>query len=162
LVTQEKARAEFLSKTTVEAEMIQTLADAELYKAMKEADALLYKNQKEAEALQVMFDAQSKGITVLQQAFNGDNAATLQYIMIDRGVFEKLAETNAAAVKGMEPKISVWNTGADAGSMDSGKPIRDIFQSLPPLMSIINEQTGIQPPNWIGKLPQVPQAAEKS
>jgi flotillin len=134
--------------------MIQTLADAELYKAKKEADALLYRNQKEAEALQITFDAQSNGIEVLQESFGGDNNATLQYIMIDRGVFEKLAETNAAAVKGMEPKISVWNTGADAGSMDSGKPTRTFFQTLPPLMSIINEQTGIQPPNWIGKMPE--------
>ncbi|KAI8892386.1 hypothetical protein BC833DRAFT_370404 [Globomyces pollinis-pini] len=73
--------------------------------------------------------------------------------MLDRGIFQDLAKANAEAVKGMEPKISVWNTGADSNA-DAGKPIRDIFQTLPPLMSIINEQTGIQPPNWIGTLPK--------
>ncbi|KAJ3325759.1 hypothetical protein HDV06_003529 [Boothiomyces sp. JEL0866] len=156
LVAQEKARAEKLSKTTVEAEMIQTLAAADLFKKKTEADAYFYTKQKEAEAIQVMYNAQANGIKLLQQAFNGDNAATLQYIMLDRGIFQELAKSNADAVKGMEPKITVWNTGNEAGNQDAGKPIRDIFQTLPPLMSIINDQTGINPPNWIGSLPQQP------
>ncbi|KAJ3256499.1 hypothetical protein HK103_005497 [Boothiomyces macroporosus] len=156
LVAQEKARAEKLSKTTVEAEMIQTLAAADLFKKKTEADAYFYTKQKEAEAIQVMYNAQANGIKMLQQAFNGDNAATLQYIMLDRGIFQELAKSNADAVKGMEPKITVWNTGNDTGSQDAGKPIREIFQTLPPLMSIINDQTGINPPNWIGSLPQQP------
>ncbi|KAJ3310786.1 hypothetical protein HDV04_004651 [Boothiomyces sp. JEL0838] len=156
LVAQEKARAEKLSKTTVEAEMIQTLAAADLFKKKTEADAYFYTKQKEAEAIQVMYNAQANGIKMLQQAFNGDNGATLQYIMLDRGIFQELAKSNADAVKGMEPKITVWNTGNDTGSQDAGKPIREIFQTLPPLMSIINDQTGINPPNWIGSLPQQP------
>jgi len=32
---------------------------------------------------------------------------------------------------------------------DSSKPIRDIFQTLPPLFSTIEEQTGITPPAWL-------------
>nr|BAK01301.1 predicted protein [Hordeum vulgare subsp. vulgare] len=156
MVAQEKARAEQLAKTTVQAEMIQTLAAADLFKKKTEADAYFYTKQKEAEAIQVMYNAQANGIKLLQQAFNGDNAATLQYIMLDRGIFQDLAKSNAAAVKGMEPKITVWNTGSDAAGQDAGKPIREIFQTLPPLMSIINDQTGINPPNWIGSLPQQP------
>ncbi|KAJ3271172.1 hypothetical protein HDV01_007030 [Terramyces sp. JEL0728] len=156
LVAQEKARADQLARTTVEAEMIQTLAAADLFKKKTEADAYFYTKQKEAEAIQVMYNAQANGIKMLQQAFNGDNGATLQYIMLDRGIFQDLAKSNADAVKGMEPKITVWNTGSDTGSQDAGKPIREIFQTLPPLMSIINDQTGINPPNWIGSLPQQP------
>jgi flotillin len=151
MVTQEKERAEQLSKTTVQ--MIETLATVELYKAKTEADALLYRKQKEMEARDLEFETQAKGIRMLHDAFGGNTSATLQYIMIEKGVLQELAKTNAEAVKGMEPKISVWNTGAD-GNSDSGKPIRDIFQTLPPLMSIINEQTGIQPPSWIGQLPK--------
>jgi flotillin len=153
LVTQEKERAEQLSKTTVEAEMIETLANADLYKAKTEADALLYRKQREMEALELSFHTQSKGLQMLQAAFGGNTSATLQYIMIEKGLIQELAKTNAEAVRGMEPKISVWNTGSDS-TADSGKPIRDIFQTLPPLMSIINEQTGIQPPNWVAQLPK--------
>ena len=32
-------------------------------------------------------------------------------------------------------------------------PVRDIMQSLPPLLSTIHEQTGISPPSWIAQMP---------
>ncbi len=110
MVQQEKNRAEMLSKTTVEAEVIRALADATLYKNKIEADAILYKKQKEAEAMQMTFEAQANGIKMLQSAFQGDNSAVLNYIMLDRGIFQDLAKSNAAAVAGMQPKISVWNS----------------------------------------------------
>jgi flotillin len=49
--------------------------------------------------------------------------------------------------------VSVWNTGGEGSGFDSGKPIRDIFQCLPPLLSTIQEQTGMSPPAWLGGRP---------
>lgn len=154
LVSMERERAENLSKTTVEAEIIQTMADAALYRRKAEADASYYTRSKESEALQVAYGAQSEGIKQIQQAFDGDNAATLQYIMLDRGLFQELAKANSEAIKGLNPTISVWNTG-EGGQTDSGKAIREIYQNLPPLMQIVGEQTGIKPPAWMGSLPEV-------
>lgn len=73
--------------------------------------------------------------------------------MLEKGLYQELAKCNAEAIKGLEPKITVWNTGG-SDSSDGGKAIRDIFQSLPPLLSTINEQTGISPPSWMAKMPQ--------
>lgn len=76
----------------------------------------------------------------------------LQYMMLQDNTFEKLAKANAAAIHGLQPKITVWNTGSDAGSSDSTAPIRNLLQSLPPLLSTINEQTGIAPPSWLANM----------
>jgi flotillin len=36
----------------------------------------------------------------------------LQYKMIESGMYEKLAKANGLAISGMQPKITMWNTGA--------------------------------------------------
>lgn len=76
-------------------------------------------------------------------------------MMIENGTYVKLAKANAEAIRGLQPKISVWNTGAEAGTDGHapGNPssvatMRNIYQMLPPLMTTINEQTGITLPEW--------------
>lgn len=77
--------------------------------------------------------------------------------MLKENTYEKLARANAAAINGLQPKISVWNTGPSSSSSDGNPdptaPIRNLFQSLPPLFSTIQDQTGIRPPNWVAQLP---------
>lgn len=74
-------------------------------------------------------------------------------MMLQEGTYEKLANANAAAINGLQPKITVWNTGDSAGSSSDGTgAIRNIMQSLPPLLSTINEQTGISPPSWLAQM----------
>lgn len=103
----------------------------------------------------------AKAYADLSVAFGGPQGL-IQYMMIEKGVYTELAKANADAVRGMNPKMTIWNTGAQAGSegasasqggaggMDS---IRNMYQMLPPLMSTINEQTGIVLPEWqFGKL----------
>ena len=81
----------------------------------------------------------------------------MQYLMLTNGTYEKLANANAAAINGLQPKITVWNTGDGAGSSNDGLgAIRNIMQSLPPMLSTINEQTGIAPPNWLAKMGENP------
>ncbi|CAG9951021.1 unnamed protein product [Clonostachys rosea f. rosea IK726] len=57
------------------------------------------------------------------------------------------------AIRGMAPKISVWNTGANGGAGGSGQQdpaetMRGVYQMLPPLMTTIHDQTGISLPEW--------------
>ena len=117
-----------------------------VYRASKEAEAALYAKQKEAEGIKAMAAAYAD----LGQALGGGQAL-LQYLMLQNGLYEKLAKANASAIQGLQPKISVWNTGAESGA-DSGAPIRNLFQSLPPLLSTIQDQTGITPPNWLAQM----------
>lgn len=140
-------------------------ADAQLFKQqrqiqatverqMKEADATYHARMREAEATQ----AQAEAYKSLAEAFGGPQGL-LTYMMIKENTFEKLANANAKAIQGLQPKITVWNTdgaggnGGDAAAAAGIAPIKNIMQSLPPLLSTIHEQTGIAPPNWMIKMP---------
>jgi flotillin len=143
----------------------QKAADAQAYKtrvtaeaafiaASKDAEGLLIRQAKEAEGLSKMADAYGK----MAQAFGGPQGL-IQYMMVEKGIYGQLARANADAVRGMQPKVTVWNTGSNAGGANDGSgndaaaAIRNTYQMLPPLMSTINEQTGITLPEWqFGKL----------
>jgi flotillin len=121
-------------------------------RAMKEADAAAYAKKKEGEAISAL----AEGYKLMAEAFGGPQGL-LQYMMIKEGIFEKLALANAKAIQGLAPKITVWNTGeqgANGSAMDASAPIRNIMSSLPPLLTTIQEQTGISPPSWLMQMPQ--------
>ncbi|KAJ1547543.1 hypothetical protein HK405_005576 [Cladochytrium tenue] len=157
---QEKLRGEVLAAKKVEAEAIVAMADAKLYEQQRAADAALYAKSKEAEGNRLAFEAQAAGIRAIADAFGGNSAAVIQYLMIERGVYTQLAKANADAVRGLQPKLNVWTTGSggDGASSSSGaagdalQPIRNM-QSIIPLIAGINQMTGIRPPTWIADVP---------
>ncbi|KAF2835653.1 flotillin domain-containing protein [Patellaria atrata CBS 101060] len=126
----------------------QKAAEADYISAAKAADAAFISRQKEAQGLQEMAKAYGALADVL-----GGPQGLIQYIMLQNNTYEKLAKANAAAVQGLQPKISVWNTGNQGEGVDAGAPIRSLFQSLPPLFSTIQEQTGMVPPTWMVGMP---------
>jgi flotillin len=144
-----EAQADFAKVTkNTDAAAYKTRNDAEAYNyaAQQRAEAELVQKLREAEGISAMADAYGK----LSQAFGGP-AGLLQYMMIEKGTYVELAKANATAIRGLEPKISVWNTGSNGqggqGS-DATETMRNVYQMLPPLMSTINEQTGITLPEW--------------
>ncbi|KAK2938455.1 Band 7/SPFH domain superfamily [Fusarium oxysporum f. sp. vasinfectum] len=142
--------AKITRNTDAEAYQTRNEAEAYNYAAQQRAEAELVSKLREAEGISAMADAYGK----LSQAFGGP-AGLLQYMMIEKGTYVELAKANAAAIRGLEPKISVWNTGSQGGgqSGDATETMRNVYQMLPPLMSTINEQTGITLPEWqFGKL----------
>jgi flotillin len=120
--------------------MSQAIVDAEAKE--RSADATLYAAQKEAEAIRAKFDAQAEGLRNLLSC-TPDTNTILLYTMIEKGTMKDLAEQNAKAINGLNPRI--WITG-DTGNTN---PIGDIMKTLPPLMSTLYEQTGIKPPGWV-------------
>jgi flotillin len=148
----ERLRVQYVAKAKAEFEANKANSDAKLYTAQKEAEAALYQKQKEAEGVLSLYNAQAEGIKNLMSAFNGDTQAAVQYVMIERGVFQQLAKENASAIQGLNPKITVWNTGGESSAQSSTNPINNIFQSLPPLLSTIQDQTGIKPPSWMAQM----------
>jgi len=113
---------------------------------------MFHAKMREAEATQ----AQAQAYKALAEAFGGPQGL-LQYMMLKENTYEKLALANAKAIQGLQPKITVWNTGGDgegAGGMGQGiAPIKNIMQSLPPLLSTVQEQTGIALPAWMLQMP---------
>lgn len=159
-----RAQAEadsFATKQAAEAEVVRRLkeadaaayqvrikAEADSYATQQAAEAEIVRKLKEAEGISAMADAYSK----LSHAFGGPSGL-LQYMMIENGTYIELAKANGEAVRGMAPKISVWNTGNQNGgqggpSSDPADTMRNVYQMLPPLMTTINEQTGITLPEW--------------
>ena len=118
-----------------------------MYRSTKEAEALFVAKKKEAEGLSEMAKAYEQMAAVL-----GGPQGLLQYMMLESGTYERLAQANAKAINGLQPKITVWNTGESVGGNDSTAPIRNLLQSLPPMLSTINEQTGIAPPSWMANM----------
>lgn len=126
-----------------EAYKIRVTAEANQEASLRNAEAALVRTLKEAEGITAMADAYSK----LSVAFGGP-AGLLQYMMIKEGTIVELAKANASAIRGLEPKISVWNTGNQGSGSEPTDVMRNVYQMLPPLMTTINEQTGITLPEW--------------
>lgn len=126
-------------------------AEAEYFRREREAQAHLITQQREAEGLSAMAKAYGEMATVL-----GGPQGLMQWMMLSNGTYQQLANANAKAIQGLQPKINVWNTGAQGadGAMDATAPIRNLFQSLPPLLSTIHDQTGMAPPSWLAQMPQ--------
>jgi flotillin len=137
-----------LDKTKRLAEGQKLEADAHFYTAKLEADAHFYKQQQHAAGMVEM----AKGYGAMADVLGGPQGL-LQWMMLENGTYEKMAAENAKAVHGMQPKINVWNTGSGAESADSMAPIRNLFQTLPPLLGTIQEQTGLLPPSWLAQMP---------
>ncbi|KAL1224251.1 Flotillin-like protein 2 [Cardamine amara subsp. amara] len=172
LTRTEKLKAEFLSKASVEYETKVQEANWELYNKQKQAEAVLYEKQKQAEAqkaeadaafyakqkeadgLVALASAQGTYIKTLLAAVNNDYSSFRDFLMINNGVYQEIAKTNAIAIRDLKPKISVWNNGGEqsGGSGNAMKDIAGLYKMLPPVLDTVYEQTGMQPPAWIGTL----------
>ncbi|KAJ0481277.1 putative Band 7 domain, Flotillin family, Band 7/SPFH domain superfamily [Helianthus annuus] len=186
LTQKEKLKAEFLSKASVEYETKVQEANWELYRKQKAAEAILYEKEKEAEAQKATAEAalyarkqvadgelyakqkEAEGLVALAQAQGtyirtllgalGNNYGALRdYLMINGGMYQEIAKINGEAVKGLQPKITIW-TGAggvgDGGDGQGGamKEVAGVYKMLPPLFNTVHEQTGMLPPTWMGKI----------
>ncbi|OAP63993.1 hypothetical protein AYL99_03220 [Fonsecaea erecta] len=181
----ERLRAKDLVRAQISKETTQQEADADLYRASKQADAKAYAEKQDADAqlfkqqrqIQASVERQTKEADAMYHAKMREAEATkaqaeayreladafggpqglLQFMMLKENVYEKLALANAKAIQGLQPKITVWNTGSGdaSGAMGEGiAPIKNIMQSLPPLLSTIQEQTGMTPPSWMVQMPK--------
>jgi flotillin len=128
----ERLRATDLTKMRIKREKIEQEADAELYAAKKKADgefyaqqrqaeamqltrrlqaeAKLYEKQQEAQGLEAVYKAQQEGFLKLKDAFGSDEGL-MKFLMLEKGTFLQLAQANASAIQGLNPKINIWNTG---------------------------------------------------
>lgn len=64
---------------------------------------------------------------------------------MDKGIYEKLAESNAKAIQGLNPKITVWTRDASKGM----ELIQNLAKGIIPLLDTIEDQTSYKLPEWI-------------
>ncbi|KAE8721100.1 Flotillin-like protein 1 [Hibiscus syriacus] len=187
LTRTEKLKAEFLSQASVEYDTKVQEANWELYQKQKQAEAILYEKEKEAAAQKAIADAtfygrqrvadvelyakqkEAEGLMALAQAqgvylrtlldaLGGNYAALRDYLMINGGMFQEIAKINAEAVRGLQPRISIWTNGGgeaiDGNGSSAMKEVAGVYRMLPPLFKTVHEQTGMLPPSWMGTLPE--------
>ncbi|XVE75567.1 hypothetical protein DITRI_Ditri12bG0104000 [Diplodiscus trichospermus] len=189
LTRTEKLRAEFLSQASVEYDTKVQEANWELYQKQKQAEAVLYEKEKEAAAQKASADAtfygrqrvadvelyakqkEAEGLLALAQAqgvylrslldaLGGNYAALRDYLMINAGMFQEIAKINAEAVRGLQPRISIWTNGGeemDGNGSNAMKEVAGVYRMLPPLFKTVHEQTGMLPPPWMGSLSKAKQ-----
>ncbi|KAG6479192.1 flotillin-like protein 1 [Zingiber officinale] len=144
-----------------QAEGQRAIAEANFFTLQQQADGALYAKQKEAEGILSIAEAQGVYLRTILEALGGDYAAMRDFLMIDGGTYKEMARINAEAVKGLNPKISIWSNGSEVaggggqGSSHVSSAMRDmagVYSMLPPLFGTVQEQTGMLPPPWMGKL----------
>lgn len=142
------------------AEGQKAVAEAARFARQQEAEGELYAKKKEAEGMVALAQAQKLYLSSLLEALGGDYAALRDYLMINGGMYQDIARLNAEAVRGLQPKISVWTTGGNSGdaAADGGamKEVAGVYKMLPPLFKTVHEQTGMLPPAWMGKMADTP------
>ncbi|KAL8159771.1 hypothetical protein V2J09_001308 [Rumex salicifolius] len=153
LYKKEKEAEAELYKSVKEAEAQKAKADAEFYAKKQAADAELYAKTKEAVGLAAFAQAQGTYVSTLFKALNHDYAALRDYMMLEKGVLQDLAKSNAEAIKGLQPKMTMWSgVGGSAGGVMEN--VADVYTMLPPLLKTVHEQTGMLPPSWLAKVPE--------
>ncbi|KAL3844007.1 hypothetical protein ACJIZ3_001410 [Penstemon smallii] len=156
---QQKASEAYLYGKEKEAEAQKAAADAEFYARKQKVDGELYAKKKEAEGLISLAEAQGTYIRTLLEAMGGNYMALRDYLMINGGMYQEIAKINAEAVRGMQPKLSIWTndsgetSGVDGTSTGGAmKEVAAVYKMLPPLFKTVHEQTGMLPPSWMGSL----------
>lgn len=116
---EQKAADAYAYKLNIETDARYTAAvkdaEARYQAAAKEAEADLLRQQKAAAGMTAMAGAYAEMSKAL-----GGSAGLIQYLMIEKGVYTDLAKANADAVRGLNPKMTIWNTGTQAGGASQG------------------------------------------
>lgn len=161
----EKLRSDEVIKATAEAETVvkraeadaaavKIKAEAQAYQTKIHAEANLYEKNKQAEGVQAMLQAQANGLKEIYDASKSNPEMAAFYLALDKGLyssdgmFTHIAREMGNAVRGMEPKINVWSTGA-AASGNITDVITNLAKTMPPILDAIQQQTGISLPNFV-------------
>ncbi|KAG2386831.1 hypothetical protein C9374_001866 [Naegleria lovaniensis] len=132
-------RSESLAKAIVEAEAIE-----------RNADAVYYSEKKKAEAIELTLQAQANGLRMIYESCGRHPALTQFYLALNANLYPELAKQSAEAVRGLNPKINIWNTSGDSQkNSDTMQPILKMVQSFAPLMEGLQTQGNVKIPDWL-------------
>jgi flotillin len=92
-------------------------AESTFYHQVKEADASFYTRQKQAEADAYVKQKKAEGIAAKAKAkaygaladVPGGPQGLIQDLMLENDTYVELVNANGEAIRGLQPKISVWN-----------------------------------------------------
>ena len=126
--------------------------EADKYKIEQHADGTFHAELKEAEAILAKHNANADGLDNIMKTMNNEHTLMQFYLGLNSGIYPKLAEESAKAVRGLNPKINIWNTGSDAqNNNDIGKPIINLLKSFGPALDGLDGHVKL--PEWLPTKP---------
>jgi len=146
----EEQRSQNLIQIKVNAESTVIESEGKAKSIIIESDAELYKEQQRAKGIEQILQAQANGLGMLYKSCGNDGSLLQFYMALDKQLYPQLAQSGADAVKGMNPKINIWNTGDTKAN-----PMNDIIgnvQKLSPLLFSLQDQGKVTMPDWMPKV----------
>lgn len=152
----EHLRSKNIIIATAETESTIKFAEAEATAIRIRADANLYTKMREAEGIQAALEASAAGLQRISDVSAGNPELAFFHMALEHGVFDKdgfftkMAEKQAHAIKDMNPKINIWNTGSNTD--DYTKVFTNLAKTIPPIFDVIQDQTQIKMPDFLSKM----------
>lgn len=158
LFAQNKTAEGYFYTKLKEAEARLITAEKEAEATKMKADADLVAQTKLAEGIQAQLEAQADGLKkIYEVSAENPEMATFYLAMKEgkvfepNGLFDRLGKHQAEAINGLQPKIHIWNTG-DQKSAGFADVISGLTRTVPPLLDVLQQQTGIRlPSNWLSE-----------
>lgn len=150
----EKLRSEKVVKATAESEAILKMAEADACATKIKAEAQYFAKAKEADGIRAQLEAQASGLDKIYQVSRTNPEMASFYLALEKGLFNPqglfsvLADKQASAIRGLEPKIHIWSTGDDKGNSYTDV-IKNLGKTVPPMLDLIRQQTGIRLPDFM-------------
>ncbi len=145
----ERMRSVDLTKTKVEAETLLAKTDAEARSIKLLAEAHLYQKQQEATGLRAVYEANAQGIGRMLESANGDSGFVRYHMALNANLYQDLAHQGAEAFKGLNPTVTIWNTGDQ--KTNPINPVIQMAQGFVPLVEGL-QNAGIKLPDWMPQM----------
>ena len=133
-----------LADATVAAEGEVRMAQGKKKAQIELADAKLYEEQKRAEGMNAVAAAQSEALTKFLQLKDPDMIK--YFLALEKDLYPQMADKTAEAIRGLAPKINIWNTDPQSNESGEYSGLRKLFTSLPPMLDAVQTQTGLRVP----------------
>lgn len=142
-----------IKRAEADAMSIKIRADADAASAKLKADADFYTKSREADATQAILQATSDGLDKLYRVSHSNPEMAQFYLSLEKGLFNpdgliaRLGQERANAVRGLQPRFNIWNTGS-SDSTSSRSIVDEITRSIPPMVDFMS-QSGIKVPSFL-------------
>ena len=130
------------------------MAEAEAAATKTKADAHFYAKSKEADGIKAILEATATGLGKVYDISQSNPELASFYLALEKGVFNNdglfsvIADKQAMAIRGLEPKINIWSTGQNSSGNNFTDVMTDLAKSVPPIIDAIQQQTQIKLPKF--------------
>jgi len=152
---QERLKAEEIVREEIAKTQVEIAAEAEAERtrriAQGEADAILSLRRAEAEGISEVLNAKAAGYDKLVAASGGDPKAAATLLMVEK--IESIVSSQVEAISNLKiDKITVWDSGGNAGEGSSTSNfVSNLINTLPPMHDVA-KMAGVDLPSYLGSM----------